>query len=465
MDDSRLLSRGRPRLASRMIAASSNMLRPSAAVCRSTRPRLTYAYSEGTLIPKRSAACSTVNIDDIALIIINVDVCRRPAHARGMTMLMDGAIEAPRGLKGVVVAETGIGDVRGEEGYYHYRGRSATGLAEQHTLEEVWQLLFDGVLPADAESSRRFAAEIGAARQIPEQIARLLPGIAAVADPLDGLRSAVVLWGSVQRLRPVIDLSPNDRRTDALRLCAVVPTLLCALHRLRSGRQPVAPRPDLGVSANYLWMMTGREPTAAQARAVEQYLISTIDHGFNASTFTARVVASTGADVGACVVAAIGALSGPLHGGAPSRALDLIDEIGSADRIDAVIGDRLDAGERIMGFGHAVYRTADPRATMLRRLAAELATTAEEAAFVDLVGQVERRVLQLLEERKPGRRLNANVELYAGVVMSLCGIPREMFTPTFAASRVIGWCAHVLEQAEDPKLIRPSARYVGPLVR
>ena len=261
-----------------------------------------------------------------------------------MTMLMDGAIEAPRGLKGVVVAETGIGDVRGEEGYYHYRGRSATGLAEQHTLEEVWQLLFDGVLPADAESSRRFAAEIGAARQIPEQIARLLPGIAAVADPLDGLRSAVVLWGSVQRLRPVIDLSPNDRRTDALRLCAVVPTLLCALHRLRSGRQPVAPRPDLGVSANYLWMMTGREPTAAQARAVEQYLISTIDHGFNASTFTARVVASTGADVGACVVAAIGALSGPLHGGAPSRALDLIDEIGSADRIDAVIGDRARRG-------------------------------------------------------------------------------------------------------------------------
>jgi citrate synthase len=195
---------------------------------------------------------------------------------------------------------------------------------------------------------------------------------------------------------------------------------------------------------------------------VEQYLVATIDHGFNASTFTARVVASTGADVGACVVAAIGALSGPLHGGAPSRALDLVDRIGSRERIAEVVGAMLDADEKVMGFGHAVYRTADPRAVMLRALAASLATTDDERAFVELVADVEAGVLRLLDERKPGRRLNANVELYAGVVMSLCGIPRAMFTPTFAVSRVIGWCAHILEQAADNKLIRPSARYVGP---
>jgi citrate synthase len=245
-------------------------------------------------------------------------------------------------------------------------------------------------------------------------------------------------------------------------MCAVTPALLCALYRLRNGAPIVASRPDLGYAADYLWMLTGREPDAQQARAVEQYLVSTIDHGFNASTFTARVVASTGADFGACIVAAIGALSGPLHGGAPSRALALIDEIGTADRIDQVVRPKIEAGERIMGFGHPVYRTADPRAVMLRRVAAGLAHDEAEVRFVDLVGQTEARVLTLLDELKPGRRLHTNVELYAGVVMELCAIPREMFTPTFAASRVIGWCANVLEQAADDRIIRPSARYVGP---
>lgn len=204
-------------------------------------------------------------------------------------------------------------------------------------------------------------------------------------------------------------------------------------------------------------MLTGQEPDPVKARAVERYLISTIDHGFNASTFTARVIASTGADVAACLTGAIGALSGPLHGGAPSRALDTLDAIGTADRIGPWIRERVLAGDRIMGFGHPVYRTEDPRSRMLRDIARGFG-----GPLVDLAVEVERQVEEILAELKPGRELHTNVEFYAGVVMELCGLPREMFTPTFCAARVVGWSANILEQAADSKIIRPAARYAGP---
>ncbi|NUU24906.1 MAG: citrate synthase/methylcitrate synthase, partial [Streptomycetaceae bacterium] len=208
--------------------------------------------------------------------------------------------------------------------------------------------------------------------------------------------------------------------------------------------------------ANYLHMATGAEPDADRARAVEAYLVSTIDHGFNASTFTGRVIASTGADLASCVTGALGALTGPLHGGAPSRALDTLDAIGTPDRARAWITDRVLAGERIMGFGHAVYRTEDPRARMLRGIAYRLG-----GPLVDFAAQVEREVVAVLADLKPGRELHTNVEFWAGVVMELCGLPRGLFTPTFAASRVVGWTTHALEQAADPKIIRPAARYTG----
>jgi citrate synthase len=191
--------------------------------------------------------------------------------------------------------------------------------------------------------------------------------------------------------------------------------------------------------------------------ALEPYLVSTVDHGFNASTFTARVVASSGADVVSAIAAAIGAFSGPLHGGAPDRALATIDEIGTPDRIDEWIRAKVLAGDKIMGFGHAVYRTEDPRARMLREIGVGLG-----GDLIDFATAVERRVVEILAELKPGRELHTNVEFYAGVVMELCGVPRSMFTPTFAVSRVVGWCANVLEQAQGGKIIRPAARYVGP---
>ncbi|MFJ2830237.1 citrate synthase/methylcitrate synthase [Streptomyces sp. NPDC087263] len=368
-------------------------------------------------------------------------------------------VDVPRGLAGVVVTDTELGDVRGLEGFYHYRQYSAVELARSRGFEDVWHLMVHGELP-DAGQRAAFAGRTAELRRLPDDVRAALPAIAEAtghSGPLAGLRTALSLLGASLEFRPLYDIDAGLRRADALAACAAVPTLLTALYRLGQGLEPVEPREDLAYAANYLYMLTGSEPDVACARAIEQYLISTIDHGFNASTFTARVIASTGADVAACLVGAVGALSGPLHGGAPSRALDTLDAIGTPDRIDPWIRERVLAGGRIMGFGHPVYRTADPRSRMLRDIARQFG-----GPMVDFAVEVERQVEQILAELKPGRELHTNVEFYAGVVMELCGLPREMFTPTFAAARVVGWSGNILEQAEDSKIIRPAARYVGP---
>ncbi|MFE7748415.1 citrate/2-methylcitrate synthase [Streptomyces sp. NPDC057428] len=367
-------------------------------------------------------------------------------------------LDVPRGLAGVIVTDTALGDVRGREGFYHYRHYSAIELTRTRSFEDVWYLMFHGELPGRGAGDE-FAARTVGLRRLPVEVREALPSIAragAVSGPLAGLRTALSLFGATAGFRPVYDIGADRRRDDALAVCAVVPTVLTALYRLGLGLEPVEPRDDLPFSANYLYMLTGEEPDTARASAVERYLISTIDHGFNASTFTARVIASTGADVAACLVGAVGALSGPLHGGAPSRALDTLDAIGSPDRIDGWIRERVLAGERIMGFGHPVYRTEDPRSRMLRSIAQGFG-----GPLADFAVEVERRVEAILAELKPGRELHTNVEFYAGVVMELCGLPRELFTPTFCAARMVGWSANILEQAQDPKIIRPAARYVG----
>jgi citrate synthase len=370
-----------------------------------------------------------------------------------------GTLEAPKGLEGVVVAETTVGDVRGQEGFYHYRQYSAVELAEKRSLEDVWYLLFNGSLPTPDER-RAFDELVRPKREVPDSVKPLLPAIANAGEhfiPLDALRTAVSLVAYAMDFKPSLDVSADELRRNALRLCAVIPTLIMSLYRLNQGLEPIDPHPELGYAANYLYMLTGEVPDPVKARAVEQYQISTIDHGFNASTFTARVVTSTGADLGAAVVAGIGALSGPLHGGAPSRALDMLDAIQTPDRAEAWIRNAVESGDRIMGFGHRVYKTDDPRSVMLRGVAERL-----DGPLVDFAKQVERTVVDVLAELKPGRKLYTNVEFYAGVVMNDCGLPRELFTPTFASSRVIGWCTHILEQAADNRLIRPSARYIGP---
>jgi len=364
--------------------------------------------------------------------------------------------DVPAGLEGVVVAETTVGDVRGQEGFFHYRQYSAVDLAETRSLEDVWHLLFRGELP-DGPTSAAFAEEVRHRRSLPPGLSTLLPALSRRGAPLDVLRTAVSVLGAELGWRPTHDIDADELADQAVGLCAAVPTILAAVYRLRQGHEPVEPRDDLGFAANYLNMLTGEEPSPLHARAIEQYMMLTIDHGFNASTFTARVVTSTGADLGAAIVAAIGALSGPLHGGAPSRALDMLDAIGTPDRAEPHIRAAVENGERIMGFGHRVYKTDDPRSLLLRSVTERLG-----GPLVEFSQSVERTTVDVLAELKPGRQLYTNVEFYAGVVMHSCGIPREMFTPTFAAGRTIGWCTHVMEQASHNRLIRPAARYVGP---
>jgi citrate synthase len=364
--------------------------------------------------------------------------------------------DVPAGLEGVVVAETTVGDVRGQEGFFHYRQYSAVDLAEQRSLEDVWHLMFRGELP-DAAESAAFAGIVRRRRAMPPGLSTLLPALSRRGAPLDVLRTSISVLGAELGWRPTHDIGTEELYDQALGLCAVVPTILAAAHRLSNGLDPVEPRDDLGFAANYLHMLTGEVPSTQHARAIEQYMILTIDHGFNASTFTARVVTSTGADLGAAIVAAVGALSGPLHGGAPSRALDMLDAIGTPDRAEAYIRAAVENGDRIMGFGHRVYKTDDPRSLLLRSVTERLG-----GPLVEFSQAVERTTIDVLADLKPGRQLYTNVEFYAGVVMHTCGIPRQMFTPTFAAGRTIGWSTHVMEQASHNRLIRPAARYVGP---
>ncbi len=366
------------------------------------------------------------------------------------------AADAPKGLEGVVVATTTIGDVRGREGFYHYRQYSAIDLAASRTFEDVWYLLLYGELP-DRARSQAFADELTRLRTLPEGLHMVLPAIAGAGSPLDVLRTGVSLLGAELGWRPVSDVGPEEVRADTLKLGSVVPVLLAAAHRLRNGLPPVEPRADLSLAANYLWMLRGAEPDPGHARAIDQYLVVATDHGFNASTFTARVITSTQADLAAAICGAIGALSGPLHGGAPSRALDMLDTIGTVDHAEAWLRRAVTNNERLMGFGHRVYKTEDPRSTFLRSVAQTLG-----GPFVGYATEVEQIALRVLAELKPGRDLYTNVEFYAGVVMNSCGVAREMFTPTFAVARTVGWTVNVLEQMTDNRLIRPTARYVGP---
>ena len=368
-------------------------------------------------------------------------------------------IRVPPGLRGVAVTDTALSDVQGGAGFYHYRQYAATDLAATRSFEDVWALLVDGSLPTDRDVAERFAAEVRPLRDLPPAVLDLLPAITSVggAGPLDRLRTAVSLTGCALGLRPLWDLEAGERRADLLRIAAVVPTLVAAMHRLRHDLDPLPPDPGLDHAANYLWMLSGRRPDPALARAIEQYLILTMDHGFNNSTFAARVIASSGADTAAAVTGAIGSLSGPLHGSAPGRALEALEAIGTPDAAPGWIRDTIDRGERIMGFGHAVYTGRDPRSVMLRDVARDLG-----GDLVDFAIEVEDLIVTTLAELKPDRHLYANVEYYAGVVMSRCGLTPELFSPSFAVSRVIGWTANIAEQTEDRRIIRPVARYVGP---
>jgi citrate synthase len=254
----------------------------------------------------------------------------------------------------------------------------------------------------------------------------------------------------------------SDAPADVL---AALPTIVAAYWRLLHAEEPIAPRQDLGHAANYLYMLTGQVPSDERVRGLETYLDTVVDHGLNASTFTARVITSTGSDLVSAVVGAIGALKGPLHGGAPGPALDMVFEIGDAARAETVLRKKIESGERLMGFGHRVYKVRDPRADVLAAAAERLFQRDGDMRLYELVKSVEATALRLLEEYKPGRRLQTNVEFYTALLLHGLGLEVPLFTPTFAISRAAGWIAHCLEQRRANRIIRPQSVYVGPMGR
>jgi citrate synthase len=241
-----------------------------------------------------------------------------------------------------------------------------------------------------------------------------------------------------------------------------MPTIVAAYARMGEGREPISPHPDLNHAANFLYMLNGAVPDDERVRGLETYLNTVVDHGLNASTFTARVITSTGSDLVSAVVGAIGALKGPLHGGAPGPALDMVFEIGDASRAEAVLRRKIEGGEKLMGFGHRVYKVRDPRADVLGAAAERLFTRAGDMSLYTLARSVEATALRLLEEYKPGRRLQTNVEFYTALLLHGLGLDVPLFTPTFAISRVSGWIAHAMEQKRANRIIRPQSEYAGP---
>ena len=352
------------------------------------------------------------------------------------------------GLEGIVAATTRLSHVDGERGELVIAGYPVGELAEHATFEETTWLLWHGELPS-ATQLESFRAELAVARELPRATESLLRECAkAGLHPMDALRAAA---GTM-----------SLRSDEPAAIVACMPTIVAAYWRLRSGEGPIAPRRDLGHAASFLYLLNGHVPDPEQVRGLETYLNTVVDHGLNASTFTARVITSTGSDLVSAVVGAIGALKGPLHGGAPGPALDMVFEIGDASRAEAFLRTKIESGEKLMGFGHRVYKVRDPRADVLAKAAERMYTRAGDMSLYTLARNVEATAIRLLEEYKPGRRLQTNVEFYTALLLHGLGLEVPLFTPTFAISRVSGWIAHALEQRRANRIIRPQSEYTGP---
>jgi citrate synthase len=363
-----------------------------------------------------------------------------------MTTTPDDRPYSP-GLQGVIAGESSLSLVDGDAGRLLYRGYAIGDLVRGGTFAQVAELLWTDDWPADAHLS---------CARLDDRVVAGLRALPPDAHPMDALRTAVSIWGAGQR--PTWPPSVEQARA----ITALAPSALAAFGRLRQGLEPVEPDPALDTASGLLYQLTGEKPDAASARALDAYFIVGAEHGFNASTFTARVITSTRSDIASAVVGAIGALKGPLHGGAPAEVVSQLHEIGSPERAEAWINEALDRGERLMGFGHRVYRAYDPRAAALRDVAQQMGSIAE---WLSLAVAVEDVALRTLEARYPDRSLKTNVEYYTAAVLQGVGLPADLFPATFAVARTAGWTAHVLEQAAADKLIRPDVRYTGPAER
>lgn len=361
------------------------------------------------------------------------------------------------GLEDVIAGTSAICDVNGAEGKLIYAGYDIHDLAHNTTFEEVVYLLWNLRLPNEAELEA-FKAELDANRALPADAVDLLSRIPKTAQPMDALRTAVSLLG-------IYDPDNGDESTEAnkrkaVRLVAQFGTIIATLNRQRSGLAPIAPKPGLSTAANFLYMLLGHEPDTTAARALDVALILHADHELNASTFSARVTVATQADMYSAITAAVGTLSGPLHGGANVNVMHLLEKIGTADRADQIVSDMLAAGKKIPGIGHRVYRTLDPRAISLREMSQQLVETTGDERWYEISERVQEAADRALQA-KGKTTLKANVDFFSASVYHVLGIPTDLFTPVFAISRVAGWTAHVLEQLGNNRLIRPRAIYTG----
>ena len=366
------------------------------------------------------------------------------------------------GLRGVDVASSKICDVQGKKGKLIYRGYRIEDLAQNTTFEEVCYLLLHERLPGK-QALADFDDRLKRKRRLPESILTLLKHLPRSMDPMDVLQAATPLL--VQADENAGSESVEDVLNSAEHLIAGLSTLIAAWDRIRNGNDPVAPDNTLGHAANFLYMLTGDSPDPEVAEFFDAGLVLHAEHSFNASTFTARQVASTKAHIYAAITAAIGSLSGPLHGGANVRVMKMLMEIGSAEHIDAYIDKTLDAGGLIMGLGHAVYQTDDPRALILAPMSRRMGEIAGDTRWYDLSRELEVKSKQAFKKRKD-REIFCNVDFYSASLFYAMGIPMDLFTPVFALSRISGWCAHVIEErfaraAPKPTLYRPGAAYVG----
>ena len=355
------------------------------------------------------------------------------------------------GLKGVAAAETSISHIDGEAGRLLYRGYEIEEAASHHSFEEAAYLLWHGEWP-NKEELEKLKGELVKGRMLSPYVKKIISLLPENMDMMSVIRTAVSAEGvSSYKWKPAV--------SEAVRLTGMIPSIISARKRILE-KQPVRePDPELSHTENYLYMLNGEKPAKAHAEALETYMILAMEHGMNASAFSARVTVSTESDLISGVTAAAGTMKGPLHGGAPSEVLLLLEEIAEAGDAEKVMREKLERGERLMGFGHRVYKTIDPRSRVLKNKLMELAGKDE---WLDLSIRTEKTAVRLLEEFKPGRALYTNVEYYAAAIMKAIQMAPELFTPTFTAARTVGWTAHIIEQAHHNTLFRPQSVYIGP---
>ncbi len=357
-----------------------------------------------------------------------------------------------KGLEGVVANESRLSDVDGLNGKLCYLGYTIDDLVEHCTFEEVVHLLHRGKLPNTAELAA-ITAQLRAARVLPEAVKKFIKGLPIEASPMNVVRTGVSLLGVLDNRGGDQDRKLNEDR--ALAICAQIPLIIAAFHRHRQGLELPEIRTDLSEAGSFLWLITGEEPTADATKTLDVAYILHADHGMNASTFSARVTVATLSDMYSAITSAVGTLKGPLHGGANEGVIHMLQEIGSEDKVDAWVEERLAKKEKIMGIGHRVYKVLDPRAPHLQRMAIKLTAGLGEPKWI----RMSERIATIMRERKG---LNANVDFYSATVYYSLDIPTDLFTPIFAISRAAGWTAQVLEQLEDNRLYRPLTEYTGP---